>query len=65
MGTPLGNGRDITPSGTSAAGAGIGGYSILDADTIDQAVGLMEGHPHLMMPGASIQVYEALDIPGM
>ena len=27
--------------------------------------GLLDGHPHLMMPGANIQVYEALDIPGV
>jgi hypothetical protein len=32
---------------------------------MDEAVALMDGHPHLMMPGASIQVFQALDIPGM
>jgi hypothetical protein len=65
MGAPLGNGREISPSGTSDAGAGVGGYSILEADDMDQALALMDGHPHLMMPGASIRVYEALNIPGM
>ena len=65
MGAPLGNGREISPSGTADAAAGVGGYSILEAEDMDQALALMDGHPHLMMPGASIQVYEALDIPGM
>ncbi|MGO4493099.1 hypothetical protein AB4Y86_13570 [Arthrobacter sp. 2YAF22_2] len=41
----------------------MGGYSILDAETIDQAVGLMVGHPHLMMPGTSIQVTRPLTSP--
>lgn len=65
MGAPLGNGREISPSGTSDAGASVGGYSILEAEDMDQALALMDGHPHLMMPGASIRVYQTLDIPGM
>jgi hypothetical protein len=32
---------------------------------MDGALALLDRHPHLMMPDASIQVYEALDIPGM
>lgn len=65
MGAPLGNGREISTTGTSDTAAGVGGYSILEAEDMDQALALMDGHPHLMMPGASIQVYPALDIPGM
>jgi hypothetical protein len=65
MGAPLGNGQEITPAGVSAADANVGGYSLLEADSVEQAVALMDGHPHLMMPGATIQVFQALDIPGM
>ncbi|HEY8752778.1 MAG TPA: hypothetical protein VIM40_03900 [Arthrobacter sp.] len=65
MGAPLGNGQEITQAGVSAANASVGGYSLLEADSAEQAVALMDGHPHLMMPGASIQVFEALAIPGM
>jgi len=65
MGAPLGNGQEITPAGVSPANANVGGYSLLEADNVEEAVALMDGHPHLMMPGASIQVFPALDIPGM
>ncbi|WP_255467125.1 hypothetical protein [Pseudarthrobacter sp. NamB4] len=41
------------------------GYSIIHADDFAGAQALLDGHPHLMMPGASIQVYESLDLPGM
>jgi hypothetical protein len=43
----------------------VAGYSILQAPDIDAAVALVEGHPHLQMPGASIEVHETLEIPGM
>ncbi|MBT2553368.1 YciI family protein [Arthrobacter sp. ISL-5] len=65
MGNPLGPGKEVTTAGTSDTNTHVGGYGILQAEDMDGALALLEGHPHLMMPGASIQVYEALDIPGM
>lgn len=66
MGTPWESGTTPRRRGHPRRARGwAGGYSIIDAETIDQTVGLMVGHPHLMMPGASIQVDEALDVPGM
>jgi len=65
LGAPLGNGRELTLVGESATGSGVSGYSFLEAGSMEEALRVMEGHPHLMMPGASIQVYEALPIPGM
>jgi hypothetical protein len=65
LGTPLANGRRVTAGGAAEAGAEVAGYSILQAADIDSAVGLLEGHPHLQMPGSSIDVYETLEIPGM
>jgi hypothetical protein len=65
MGKPLGAGREVTATGTSDTTTGVAGYAILQAEDLAGAESLLEGHPHLMMPGASIQVYEALDIPGM
>ena len=41
------------------------GYSILQADSRDAACALLEGHPHLTMPGFSIDVHEMLPLPGM
>jgi hypothetical protein len=65
LGTPLGNGRRVTTSGATEAGTEVAGYSILQAADVDSAVALLDGHPHLQMPGASIEVHEALEIPGM
>ena len=65
LGTPLGNGRRVMAEGAAEAGTGVAGYSILQAADIDGAVALLEGHPHLQMPGSSIDVHETLDISGM
>ena len=58
MGSPL-------ASSGKSAGDPVAGYSVLRAESLDGANKLLEGHPHLMMPGASIEVLEFLPIPGM
>ncbi len=66
FGTPLGTGKEVSSSGTSDTTTGVGGYSILQADDLDAAVELVKDHPHFMsMESATIQIYPALDIPGM
>ena len=65
LGTPLGGGMKVTSSGSSEAGTQVAGYSIINADSMEKAIGHMKAHPHLQMPGASIEVYEALAIPGV
>lgn len=65
MGNPLGAGKEITATGTSGTSTGVAGYGILQAEDLAGAQSLLDGHPHLMMPGAGIQVYESLDLPGM
>lgn len=49
MGSPLGRGVSVTWSGDSSTTAegGVTGYSIVQADTLDAALTLLEGHPHL------------------
>lgn len=66
LGTPLGGTKVLDGSSVADAEAKIGGYSIIQADDLDGAVALMEGHPHFMSgEGATIQIHETLDIPGM
>ncbi len=65
MGSPLGPGREVTATGTSDTAAQVAGYGILQAEDLAGAEALLDGHPHLMMPGASIQLYETLNLPGM
>jgi len=64
LGTPLGNARRVGAGGATEANTEVAGYSILQAADIDSAVALLDGHPHLQMPGASIEVHETLEIPG-
>jgi hypothetical protein len=66
LGTPLGSPRRFTSSTASAPGdAQIGGYSVLQA--VDDAAlqRLLEGHPHFRAPGAAIETFEFLPMPGM
>jgi hypothetical protein len=65
LGTPLGDARTVGSGGATIAETEVAGYSILQAPDIDSAVALVEGHPHLQMPGASIAIHETLEIPGM
>jgi hypothetical protein len=64
LGLPLSNGRKVTSNGADDAGTEVAGYSILQADNIEGAERLLSSHPHLQMPGAAIEVYETLQIPG-
>jgi len=41
------------------------GYSIMQADSAGALGGVLDGHPHLSMPGNSIEVLEMLSMPGM
>ncbi|MFJ5695249.1 hypothetical protein ACIP9X_15555 [Arthrobacter sp. NPDC093125] len=65
MGNPLGTGKEVSATGTADTSSHVAGYGILQAEDMDGALALLDRHPHLMMPDASIQVYEALDIPGL
>ena len=41
------------------------GYSILQVDNMDKAVGMLKDHPHIKwMDGCEIEVHEALPTPG-
>lgn len=65
MGNPLGAGKEITMTGATDTTTNVAGYGIIQAEDLESAQALLKDHPHLMMPGASIQVYESLDLPGM
>ncbi len=63
-------GSPVAAAGTKGAGAGsdggfLGGFSVLQADSAADLDRLLEGHPHLMVEGNSIESYEFLALPGM
>lgn len=65
-------GSPVQSAGTVGATGGggdgdrrhVGGFSIMEADSADALRGLLEDHPHLMLDGASIEVFEFLELPG-
>lgn len=66
LGTPLGNGQKVTKSGTAPSEKEVVGYTVLQAESMDEAVKLLQDHPHLeWVDGCSIEVHESLPLPGM
>jgi hypothetical protein len=67
LGSPLMNGKQLKPNGENAgSGREVAGYSVLQAESMDEAVALMQGHPHLgWNADCSIEVHETMPLPGM
>lgn len=64
LGTPLGAGRKVTASGSSASDKDVAGYSILQAENAAAAHALLQGHPHLEWEdGCEIEVHESQPLP--
>ncbi len=67
MGTPLAGGQKLAPGGKSEASKReVCGYSLLQADNMDEAKKLLQDHPHLLWRNdCEIEVHEAMPLPGM
>ncbi len=68
MGSPLGPCATVASSGSAAEPTSpfIGGFSVLEADSVEAVKKLLDDHPHFHAPGnPSIEVLEFLPIPGM
>jgi hypothetical protein len=63
LGAPLAHTAHVGP-GTAGTDE-VTGYSLLNAGSADEVQTLLEGHPHFMMPGGSIEVLELIPIAGM
>lgn len=66
LGTPLMNGQQLSPDGQSKdSNKDVAGYSILQAESIEEAKKLLEGHPHLAWNAeCSIEIHETMPLPG-
>lgn len=66
MGSPLGNAITIKPGGQSTNNkSNIIGYSVVQADRIEEAQSLLLDHPHLDWDAScEIELHEALPTPG-
>ena len=65
LGHPLDHSTTVTPESSTQGKSSITGYTTLQASSPEEAVALMQTHPHFHMPGATIEVLECLPIPGI
>ena len=67
MGAPLMGGQELMPDGASKnSDKKVSGYSVLQAENMNEAKKLLQGHPHLGWNAAcSIEVHETMALPGM
>jgi len=56
LGAPLAHTTHVGPGAPGADG--VCGFSIIEAGSADEVDTILDGHPHLQMPGASIEVLE-------
>jgi hypothetical protein len=62
----LGKTKRVDLKGASDTKNGVGGYSIVQAESADAATKMFgKDQPHLQMPGAWIEIIEIMQIPGM
>ena len=62
-GSPLGEATEV-PSVAGQPSRHIGGYSILQGESVEDIKKLLDGHPHYHSPDATIEVHEFLAMPG-
>jgi hypothetical protein len=62
LGLPCGNAQTV---GASMSGSLAAGYSIIQAASVAAARALFTDHPHLHMPGGSVEILELLPLPDM
>jgi hypothetical protein len=65
FGLPLQAVGHITPEGTTNSTTQVSGYSIVEGDSKDDIIALLQTHPQLKRPGASLDVLEMLSMPGL
>ena len=60
LGAPLAHTTHVGPGTASADG--VAGYSIIEAGSAEEVETVLDGHPHLTMPGASIEIMEIVPV---
>ena len=61
MGSPLVGGQKLSKSGSSPSDKQVVGYSILQAEDMEAAKALLQGHPHLdWTAGCEIELHESM-----
>ena len=61
QGNAFGKSASLTSSGVGQKTSNIGGYSIITADSLDEATAKADGCP-VLLSGGTVEVYEALEM---
>ena len=65
-GSPLGKTKRASAQGVSDTRNEIAAYTIVQAETHEDAAKMFENHPHFkIFPGHSVEIMECLPMPGM
>jgi hypothetical protein len=63
-GGPLGRTKSVSPSGISDIRNNMAAFTVVQAESHEEAAKLFEGHPHFtLFQGDSVEVMECLHIP--
>ena len=65
VGAPLDNATAVTATSAQPEKAPLTGYTILQAASMEEASDMLKDHPHLRIPGSSVQILECVKMPGM
>lgn len=65
VGAPMANGKAVIDDGSSGQASDLNGYSIVQAENMDEALKLVDGHPFLSDRTGkfSVEVFELLPVP--
>lgn len=65
VGSPFGPGVSVVDDGSSGSPSALTGYSIVEADDLDSAQALADGHPYLSEGEGnfSIEIFELMPVP--
>lgn len=65
IGLPMANGRAVVDDGSAGTATDLNGYSIIQAENMDAAIALVDGHPFLSDHSGkfSVEVFELMPMP--
>lgn len=64
MGSPLGKTKRVDKNGVSDSSNEMGAWTVVEAESADEAVKLFQNHPHFtIFPGDRVEVMECLPMP--
>ena len=62
LGTPVGKNKRVTTSGVSDVRNDVAGYSIVQAESHEDAAKVFADNPHLQMKGAYVEIMECMSM---